>query len=142
MGGGDGQYQRPAIRHGRAQGSLQTSNKPERNPIEPQARLRQAAPFGNPLLCYPDLDGNSLPGDLEIAARRSVALFPGRREMPGNSRKNGPLALPQSAHASLPMRNAAEGRRLCLRGTDFRLPHLTALLKRSLIASASGRDGR
>ena len=49
-GGGDGQYQRPAIRHGRAQGSLQTSNKPERNPIEPQARLRQAAPFGNPLL--------------------------------------------------------------------------------------------
>ena len=47
-GSGDGHYQRPAIRHGRAQRGLQTANKSERNPIEPQARLREAAPFGNP----------------------------------------------------------------------------------------------
>src|SRR4029450_13919322 len=98
---------------------------------------RPAAPFGNPPLCYPDLDGNSLPGDRETAAGRSVALFPGRGEMPGNSRKEVALALPQSAHASLPMRNVAEGRRPCLRGTDVRLPHLTAVLKRPLIASSS-----
>ena len=101
MGGRDGQYQRPAIRHGRAQCSLQTSNKPERNPIEPQARDCESAPLRNPLLCCRDLDGNSLTGDREIGVGRSFALFPGGREMPGNSLKDGPLALPHSAHASL-----------------------------------------
>ena len=118
-GRGDGQYQRPAIRHGTRSAHPANGEQSRCNPIEPQARHRQSAPFGNPPLCYPDLDGNSLPGDREIAVGRSFALFPGRRELPGHSLKSGPLALPQSAHASLPMQNAAEGRRLCLRVTDF-----------------------
>ena len=145
-GGRDGQDQRPAIRHGRAQRSLQTANKPERNPIEPQARLGEAAPVGDPLLCCRDLDGNSLPGDREIGVGRSFALFPGGREMPGNSLKGGPLALPQSAHASLPMQSAADGRRLCLRVTDFKAPSAASHRRRSSalwsLLRADGASGR
>src|SRR5207302_366594 len=42
--GRDGHQHRLAIRHGPVQSSLQTSNKPERHPVEPQARLRVSAP--------------------------------------------------------------------------------------------------
>ena len=100
-GGCDRQYHRLAVWYRLAQPSLQASNKPERDPIEPQARRREAAPVGDPLLDCRDLDGNSLPGDREIGVGWTFAFFPGRREMPRDGLEGGPLVLPQSAHARM-----------------------------------------
>src|SRR5206468_2125647 len=63
--GRDGHQHRLAIRHGPVQSSLQTSNKPERYPVEPQARLRVSAPVACSL-DGDDFDRNALRGDRDI----------------------------------------------------------------------------
>src|SRR5207253_1831037 len=95
--GRDRHQHRLAIRHGPVQSSLQTSNKPERHPVEPQARLRVSAPVAYSL-DGDDFDRNALRGDRDISVGRLFASFPRRREMPGDGFDGGLLLLPQLAH--------------------------------------------
>jgi hypothetical protein len=78
---------------------LQASNKSERDPVEPQASLRGAAPLSYTLLDSRDLDGNPLLGNRDISIGRVFTLFPRRREMPGKGLDSGLLLLPQFALA-------------------------------------------
>ena len=99
----DGQDHRLSVRNELAESGLQTANKAQRDPVEAQARLREAAPFGAPSLDRCDLDGNALSGDRQISAGRAVApLFPRRGEMPGHSLDGRLLPLPQRGHAPSP----------------------------------------
>src|SRR5205085_1770052 len=78
--GRDGHQHRLAIRHGPVQSSLQTSNKPERHPVEPQARLRVSAPVAYSL-DSDDFDRNALRGDRDISVGRLFAPSPRPREL-------------------------------------------------------------